>query len=149
MEDREGVRPRAGGCPPMPPVRAAKLDIARIAAVARVVILHGRVGAEEYFSARYPSASNSHWIPWLQKQLLIKGHDVQTPEVVRPYLVDYDGWWCKSANSCWCSGRLRADWSRAIYPPICQGNFTPQTCRRSARCFALHDPAPALGAAQP
>jgi pimeloyl-ACP methyl ester carboxylesterase len=92
MEDREGVRPRAGGCPPMPPVRAAKLGIARIVAVARVVILHGRVGADEYFSDRYPSASNSHWIPWLHKQLLIKGHDVQTPEVVRPYLVDYDGW---------------------------------------------------------
>ena len=60
--------------------------------MARVVILHGRVGADEYFSDRYPSASNSHWIPWLQKQLLIKGHDVQTPEVVRPYLADYDGW---------------------------------------------------------
>jgi hypothetical protein len=44
----------------MPPVRAAKLGIARIAAVARVVILHGRVGADEYFSDRYPSTSNSH-----------------------------------------------------------------------------------------
>ena len=43
-----------------------------------VVILHGRAGADEYISDRYPSASNSHWIPWLQKQLLIKGHDVQT-----------------------------------------------------------------------
>jgi hypothetical protein len=40
-------------------VRATKL-IARVVAVARVVILHGRVGAGEYFSHRYPSASNSH-----------------------------------------------------------------------------------------
>jgi hypothetical protein len=60
--------------------------------------IEGREGARPRaagagcFSDRYPSASNSHWIPWLQKQLLIKGHDVQTPEVVRPYLVDYDGW---------------------------------------------------------
>ena len=78
----------------MPAVRTGDeaWQFARIVAVARVVILHGRVGADEYFSDRYPSASNSHWIPWLQKQLLIKGHDVQTPEVVRPYLADYDGW---------------------------------------------------------
>jgi hypothetical protein len=41
----------------------ATLGIARIDAVARVVILHGRVPADEYYSDRYPSASNSHWIP--------------------------------------------------------------------------------------
>jgi uncharacterized protein len=76
----------------MPRYVPATLGIARIVAVARVVILHGAVDADEYFSDRYPSASNSHWIPWLQKQLLINGHDVQTPELVRPYLADYDGW---------------------------------------------------------
>lgn len=60
--------------------------------MSRVVILHGRPDEEEYLWHDHPSASNSHWIPWLQNELLIAGHDVQTPEVFRPFEDRYDRW---------------------------------------------------------
>lgn len=59
----------------------------------RAIILHGRPGKDnEYFVDAYPSASNSHWIPWLQNQLLIAGHDAQTPEMFNAFQPDYSIW---------------------------------------------------------
>lgn len=55
-------------------------------------ILHGCCDRDEYFSNEYPSPSNSHWIPWLQKQLLMKGYDCQTPDMPTPYAPVYDEW---------------------------------------------------------
>jgi predicted alpha/beta hydrolase family esterase len=47
------------------------------------IILHGKPdpGQEEYYNADFPSASNSHWLPWLQKQLTIHDIAAQTPEM--------------------------------------------------------------------
>jgi predicted alpha/beta hydrolase family esterase len=56
------------------------------------IIIHGTCDEEEYFSDRYPSLSNSHWLPWLQKQLLIKGIFTQTPEMPEAYKPDYNKW---------------------------------------------------------
>jgi len=36
------------------------------------IIIHGRPSKEVYYSSDYPSSSNFVWIPWLQKQLIIK-----------------------------------------------------------------------------
>jgi predicted alpha/beta hydrolase family esterase len=49
------------------------------------IILHGRPSKAEYYSEKYPSMSNSHWLPWLQKQLL--NHDIftATPEIPLSY----------------------------------------------------------------
>lgn len=58
------------------------------------IILHGRPSKEEYYSDKYPSASNSHWLPWLQKQLLIQDIAAYTPEVPHCYDLDYETW-CK------------------------------------------------------
>ena len=64
-----------------------------ISPVSRAIILHGRPGKDdEYFTDAYPSASNSHWIPWLQNQLLIAGHDAQTPEMFNAFQPDYPIW---------------------------------------------------------
>jgi predicted alpha/beta hydrolase family esterase len=56
------------------------------------IILHGKPGQEEYYDPAFPSASNSHWLPWLQKQLLI--HDIAThaPEVPNAWKSDYETW---------------------------------------------------------
>lgn len=54
------------------------------------IILHGLPSKEEYYNEAYPSASNSHWLPWLQKQLMIKGVKADTPEVPRVYEMVYD-----------------------------------------------------------
>lgn len=54
------------------------------------IILHGMPGKDEYYDDKYPSASNSHWIPWLQKQLLINGIKADTPEVPEAYNPQYN-----------------------------------------------------------
>jgi hypothetical protein len=56
------------------------------------ILLHGTTNREEYFDDRFPSLSNSHWFPWLQKQLLIKGVFTQTPEMPDAYAPDYKKW---------------------------------------------------------
>lgn len=49
------------------------------------IILHGKPGKNEYYDPKYPSSSNYHWIPWLQKQLMIKDIKADTPEVPHAY----------------------------------------------------------------
>lgn len=58
------------------------------------LIIHGTCDKEEYFSDQYPSLSNSHWLPWLQKQLLMNNILTQTPEMPDAYLPDpgYEKW---------------------------------------------------------
>ena len=56
------------------------------------IILHGTCDEAEYFSDEYPSLSNSHWIPWLQKQFLLSGYSAHTPEVPTAYLPSYSQW---------------------------------------------------------
>ncbi len=58
----------------------------------RAIIIHGTPSREEYFDAATPSESNKHWIPWLQKQLLIRDIFTQTPEMPDSYAPDYDTW---------------------------------------------------------
>jgi len=56
------------------------------------IILHGRPGKDEYYNPKYPSASNFHWIPWLQKQLLINEIAANTPEVPHAFQPEYPIW---------------------------------------------------------
>lgn len=56
------------------------------------IMLHGTCDKDEYFSDKYPSLSNSHWFPWLQKQLLINNIFTQTPEMPEAYSPDYEKW---------------------------------------------------------
>lgn len=56
------------------------------------ILIHGTCDKEEYFSDEYPSLSNSHWFPWLQKQLLKEGISTATPDMLDAYLPDYEHW---------------------------------------------------------
>lgn len=56
------------------------------------IILHGTCEEAEYRSSQYPSLSNSHWIPWLQKQLIIKGIPTVTPEIPNAFMPNYTVW---------------------------------------------------------
>lgn len=56
------------------------------------IILHGRPDKEEYYNPSVPSSSNYHWIPWLQKQLLINEIAAQTPEIPHSFDPDYPVW---------------------------------------------------------
>lgn len=58
----------------------------------QAIIIHGTPSKEEYFSSELPSASNSHWLPWLQKQLLIRNIAAYTPEIPESYQPKYSLW---------------------------------------------------------
>jgi predicted alpha/beta hydrolase family esterase len=56
------------------------------------ILLHGLPSKEEYYNPERPSASNAHWLPWLQNQLLLKDIKANTPEVFKPYEMKWDAW---------------------------------------------------------
>jgi predicted alpha/beta hydrolase family esterase len=57
-----------------------------------VIILHGKQDRGEYYDASIPSPSNDHWLPWIQKQLLIRDIHAHTPEVPNSWLPEYEKW---------------------------------------------------------
>lgn len=58
----------------------------------RAVIIHGYNDKSEFADVSRPSASNDHWIPWLQRQLLLNGIEAQTPEMPGFYEPNYEKW---------------------------------------------------------
>ncbi len=58
------------------------------------IILHGKPdsGQEEYYNPNFPAASNAHWLPWLQKQLIINDIATQTPEIPKAWKPEYLTW---------------------------------------------------------
>ena len=56
------------------------------------IILHGMPSKEEYYNPARPASSNCHWIPWIQKQLLLQDIVAQAPEMPTPYDPDYNSW---------------------------------------------------------
>lgn len=58
----------------------------------KAILIHGWPEKEDFFDLSNPSSSNSQWLPWLQKQLVIKGVSTQTPEMPRSYEPNYSLW---------------------------------------------------------
>jgi predicted alpha/beta hydrolase family esterase len=58
----------------------------------RAILVHGRPDKEEYFDSTKPAPSNSHWFPWVQRQLLLKGILAQTPEMPDASEPNYEKW---------------------------------------------------------
>ena len=58
----------------------------------RAIIIHGYNNKSEFEDTTRPSASNDHWIPWLQRQLLLNGIEAQTPEMPGFYKPNYEQW---------------------------------------------------------
>ncbi len=56
------------------------------------IIIHGLPEKEEYYDVKRPASSNCHWLPWIQKQLLLKDIVAQTPEMPVPYNPEYLVW---------------------------------------------------------
>ncbi len=56
------------------------------------IILHGTSDETEYRDDKYPTLSNSHWLPWLQKKLLINNIEAHTPEVFEAFAPTYEKW---------------------------------------------------------
>lgn len=58
----------------------------------RAIILHGMPSKKNYYDETKGSQSNAHWLPWLQRQLCIRGILAQTPEMPRPYEPRFEAW---------------------------------------------------------
>lgn len=56
------------------------------------ILLHGRPGKKEYYDSKFPSSSNYHWFPWLQKQLLVRDIKADTPEIPLAYEPLWERW---------------------------------------------------------
>lgn len=56
------------------------------------VIVHGMPLKEEYYNPDSPAQSNKHWIPWVQRQLILKGVLAQALEMPEPYEPVYQKW---------------------------------------------------------
>lgn len=56
------------------------------------IILHGKPSKEHYYDPTFPTSSNYYWIPWLQKQLVIKEIPAATPEVPNNWFANYKAW---------------------------------------------------------
>jgi predicted alpha/beta hydrolase family esterase len=56
------------------------------------IIVHGTCSRTEYYSPDYPTGSNSHWLPWLQKQLIMQDIHAVTPEMPFAFKPDYEIW---------------------------------------------------------
>lgn len=70
----------------------SSVNYATLGLIMNCIIVHGKPGKTEYYSDEYPSPSNSHWIPWLQSQLIRKGIVTQTPEMLNAWQPDYAIW---------------------------------------------------------
>lgn len=57
-----------------------------------LIVIHGRPEKEEYFDPSFPSPANSHWLPWLKKELEARGFIVHIPEMPVPYQPVYEDW---------------------------------------------------------
>jgi predicted alpha/beta hydrolase family esterase len=56
------------------------------------IIIHGYNDREEYLDTSRPSPSNDHWIPWIQRQLILKGIEAQAPEMPGFFDPKYEAW---------------------------------------------------------
>jgi hypothetical protein len=56
------------------------------------IILHGMPSKEEYFKETSPAQSNKHWIPWIQRELILNGVLAQAIELPEPYTPVYEKW---------------------------------------------------------
>ena len=58
----------------------------------RAILIHGWPSKDEFYSPVYPTASNSHWFPWLTKQLMINDIHTVSLEMPNSYYPEYEVW---------------------------------------------------------
>jgi len=56
------------------------------------IILHGKPSKKGYYDPNREAQSNSHWLPWIQHELLLNNILAQAIELPEPYDPNYDDW---------------------------------------------------------
>jgi predicted alpha/beta hydrolase family esterase len=60
--------------------------------VKRAIIIHGWAHKQEYYDLKFPTSSNSHWIPWVSKQLIVRDVHAIAPEMPNSFYPEYKIW---------------------------------------------------------
>jgi predicted alpha/beta hydrolase family esterase len=55
----------------------------------QVILIHGLPSKDEYYKSEWPSESNAHWFPSIQREILRKGILCQALEMPHPYNPNY------------------------------------------------------------
>jgi predicted alpha/beta hydrolase family esterase len=58
----------------------------------KAILVHGWSHKNEFYDPKYPTLSNSHWFPWLSKQLMIRDVHTVAVEMPKPYSPSYQDW---------------------------------------------------------
>lgn len=58
----------------------------------KALLIHGWGEKKEYYNPNLPTASNSHWFPWLSKQLMIRNIHTVAIEMPNSYYPEYEIW---------------------------------------------------------
>lgn len=58
----------------------------------RAILLHGTCSRRDYYDPAVPTLSNQNWIPWLQKQLLMRDIVPHAPDMPLAFKPDYELW---------------------------------------------------------
>lgn len=56
------------------------------------ILVHGWEHKSDFDNPDYPTASNSHWLPWLTKQLMLRGIHTVAPEMPQSFYPAYELW---------------------------------------------------------
>jgi uncharacterized protein len=56
------------------------------------IIVHGTCSRKEYYSDAKQTLSNQNWIPWLQKQLMMRDIQAYAPDMPLAFKPDYELW---------------------------------------------------------
>lgn len=56
------------------------------------ILIHGWASKSEFYNLNYPTASNSHWFPWLTKQLMTRDIHTVALEMPNSYYPEYEIW---------------------------------------------------------
>lgn len=56
------------------------------------IIIHGMPSKKDYFNRKWDTQTCCHWLPWIQKQLIINNILAQAIEMPEPYLPKYNEW---------------------------------------------------------
>jgi predicted alpha/beta hydrolase family esterase len=56
------------------------------------ILVHGWAHRNEFYDPKYPTLSNSHWFPWLSKQLMIRDIHTVAIEIPMAHYPKYETW---------------------------------------------------------
>jgi uncharacterized protein len=58
----------------------------------QTILIHGAPEEKEFYDTHTPSPSNSHWFPWLKKELCLRNELCQALEYPHPFDPSYQAW---------------------------------------------------------